>query len=116
MSLDGARTPEAPDGGPSKQLATPTARQLRGFGPRIQARDVKLNYMREILLRYYPENERIRLQKHREYRQKIISNYQRLHLELYNMHPTNFFVPSFLKAINENTEQAFRNIMSEPSP
>ena len=32
------------------------------------------------------------------------------------MHPTNFFVPSFLKAINENTEQAFRNIMSEPSP
>ncbi|XP_042000808.1 2-oxoglutarate and iron-dependent oxygenase domain-containing protein CP2-like [Salvia splendens] len=82
-----------------------------------QARDVKLNYMSEILLRYYPENERIRLQKHREYRQKIISNYQRLHLELYNnMHPTNFFVPSFLKAINENTEQAFRNIMSEPSP
>lgn len=41
---------------------------------------------------------------------------QRLHVELYNMHPTNFFVPSFLKAINENTEQAFRNIMSEPSP
>ncbi|XP_047944406.1 2-oxoglutarate and iron-dependent oxygenase domain-containing protein CP2-like [Salvia hispanica] len=81
-----------------------------------QVRDVKLNYMREILLGYYPENERIRLQKHREYRQKIISNYQRLHLELYDMHPTNFFVPSFLKAINENTEQAFRNIMSEPSP
>ena len=26
-----------------------------------QARDVKLNYMREILLRYYPENERIRV-------------------------------------------------------
>lgn len=31
------------------------------------------------------------------------------------MHPANFFIPSFLKAINENTEQAFRNIMSEPS-
>ncbi|KAH6771509.1 DNA helicase ROCK-N-ROLLERS [Perilla frutescens var. hirtella] len=81
-----------------------------------QARDVKVNYMREILLRYYPESERIRLQKHREYRQKIISNYQRLHVELYNMHPTNFFMPSFLKAISENTEQAFRNLMSEPSP
>ncbi|KAG6391660.1 hypothetical protein SASPL_149417 [Salvia splendens] len=94
-----------------------------------QARDVKVDYMREILRRYYPESERVRLQKHREYRQKIISNYQekrsitapslssqRLHLELYSMHPTNFFVPSFLKAINENTEQAFRNIMSEPSP
>lgn len=27
-----------------------------------------------------------------------------------------FFVPSFLKAISENTEQGFRSIMSEPSP
>lgn len=32
------------------------------------------------------------------------------------MNPTTFFVPAFLKAINDNTEQSFRSIMSEPSP
>lgn len=32
------------------------------------------------------------------------------------MHAANFFVPSFLKAISENTEESYRNIMSEPSP
>ncbi|CAI9785407.1 unnamed protein product [Fraxinus pennsylvanica] len=80
------------------------------------SREVKVTYMRDVLLRYSPESERIRFQKHREYRQKIISNYQRLHRELYTMHATTFFVPSFLKAINENTEQGFRNIMSEPTP
>ncbi|KAJ0049661.1 hypothetical protein Pint_16935 [Pistacia integerrima] len=41
---------------------------------------------------------------------------QPLHRELYTMHPTTFFVPSFLKAISDNTEQSFRNIISEPSP
>ncbi|KAL6573751.1 hypothetical protein OROHE_002210 [Orobanche hederae] len=82
----------------------------------IQTRDAKVNYMRDILLRYYPESERIRFQKHREYRQKIISNYQRLHKDLFTMSAANFFVPSFLRAINENTEQGFRNIISEPSP
>lgn len=80
------------------------------------SRDQKVNYMREILLRYFPEGERTRVQKHREYRQKIISNYQPLHRELYTMHAANFFVPSFLKAISENSEESFRNIMTEPSP
>lgn len=32
------------------------------------------------------------------------------------MHAANFFVPSFLNAINENTEQSFRSILSKPSP
>lgn len=32
------------------------------------------------------------------------------------MHPTSTFVPSFLKAITDNTEESFRSIMSEPSP
>lgn len=32
------------------------------------------------------------------------------------MHPATFFVPQFLKAINDNTEEGFRSIMSEPSP
>ncbi|KAJ8747765.1 hypothetical protein K2173_012954 [Erythroxylum novogranatense] len=55
------------------------------------------------------------LQKHREYRQRIIKNYQPLHKELYTMSPTSFFLPSFLKAIRENKEQSFRNILVEPT-
>ncbi|KAI8539012.1 hypothetical protein RHMOL_Rhmol09G0147800 [Rhododendron molle] len=91
------------------------------------SRESKVQYMREILLRYSPEGERTRVQKHREYRQKIISNYQvslshaegyrkPLHRELYTMHAANFFVPSFLKTVNECTEESFRSIMTEPSP
>ncbi|XP_027358118.1 uncharacterized PKHD-type hydroxylase At1g22950-like isoform X2 [Abrus precatorius] len=79
-------------------------------------RDEKAKFMREILLKYLPLGERNRAQKHREYRQKIISNYQPLHRELYSMNPATFFVPAFLKAINDNTEQSFRSVMSEPSP
>ena len=41
---------------------------------------------------------------------------QPLHREIYTMHPQTFFVPSFLKAINDNSEESFRSIMSEPSP
>lgn len=79
-------------------------------------RDSKVQYMREILLKYSPEGERIRVQKHKEYRQKIVLNYQPLNKEIFSMHATNFFVPSFLKAIHENTEDSFRSIMSEPAP
>lgn len=32
------------------------------------------------------------------------------------MHAANFFVPSFLKALSDNTEESFRNIMVEPAP
>lgn len=80
------------------------------------SRDAKVQFMREILGRYSPEGERTRVQRHREYRQKIVSNYQPLHKELYTMHASTFFVPSFLKAITENSEESFRNIISEPSP
>ncbi|XP_062110008.1 2-oxoglutarate and iron-dependent oxygenase domain-containing protein CP2-like [Humulus lupulus] len=79
------------------------------------SRDSKLQYMKSILLRYSPEGERIRVQRHREYRQRIISNYQPLHRELYTMHAENFFVPSFLRAISENTEESLRRMMTEPS-
>lgn len=41
---------------------------------------------------------------------------QPLHKELYTLHPTTFFLPSFLKAISDNTEESFRSMMSEPSP
>ncbi|MBA0738360.1 hypothetical protein Gogos_011727, partial [Gossypium gossypioides] len=40
---------------------------------------------------------------------------QPLHRELYAMHASNFFAPSFLKAINENKEESFRSIMAEPT-
>ncbi|MCL7049843.1 hypothetical protein MKW94_005710 [Papaver nudicaule] len=79
-------------------------------------RQLKVQYMSDILARYLPQGERIRAQKHREYRQKIISNYQPLHKELYTMHPATFFDPSFVEAINKNTEESLRNIISEPSP
>ncbi|KAE9600244.1 putative procollagen-lysine 5-dioxygenase [Lupinus albus] len=79
-------------------------------------RDQKAKFMQDILLKYLPTKERNRAIKHREYRQKIISNYQPRNRELYTLNPTAVFVPSFLKAINDNTEQSFRNILSEPSP
>ncbi|KAL6007376.1 2-oxoglutarate and iron-dependent oxygenase domain-containing protein cp2 [Asimina triloba] len=80
------------------------------------SRDMKLQFMKEILGRYLPQGERLRVQRHKEYRQKIISNYQPLHKELYNIHPASFFVPSFIKAVADNTDGSFRNIMSEPTP
>ncbi|GAB4840345.1 2-oxoglutarate and iron-dependent oxygenase domain-containing protein cp2, variant 2 [Ancistrocladus abbreviatus] len=81
-----------------------------------ESRDAKLQYMREILQKYAPEGERNRAQRHKEYKQKIILNYQPLNKEIYSMHATNFFIPSFLKAINDNAEDSFRSIMSEPAP
>ncbi|AES76574.1 putative procollagen-lysine 5-dioxygenase [Medicago truncatula] len=82
----------------------------------VFSRDDKAKFMREILLKYLPNGERHRTQKHKEYRQKINSHYQPLHHELYTLNPTAFFVPTFLKAISDNTEQSFRSIISEPSP
>ncbi|KAG0491015.1 hypothetical protein HPP92_007878 [Vanilla planifolia] len=72
--------------------------------------------MREILARYLPEGERAQVQRHKEYKQRIMSAYQPLHKELYNLHPTSFFVPSFISAISGNGEESFRKILSEPCP
>ncbi|KAI3837335.1 hypothetical protein MKW92_049049 [Papaver armeniacum] len=79
-------------------------------------RQLKVQYMNDILARYLPQGERIRVQRHREYRQKIIANYQPLHRELYTMDPATFFVQSFVEAINKNTEESLRSIISEPAP
>lgn len=79
-------------------------------------REAKVQFMKEILCRYLPEGDRSRVQKHKEYRHKIMSAYKPLHKELYNVHPATFFVPSFIDAINANTEESFRAILSEPSP
>ncbi|RZC74839.1 hypothetical protein C5167_050322 [Papaver somniferum] len=44
------------------------------------------------------------------------SSFQPLHRELYTMDPATFFVQSFVEAINKNTEESLRSIISEPSP
>ncbi|XP_021896169.1 uncharacterized PKHD-type hydroxylase At1g22950-like [Carica papaya] len=80
------------------------------------SRDAKAQYMKDILNRYLPESERIRIQELKGYRQKIISNYKSKHRELYTMNAESFFVPSFLRAIKENTEESFRSIMAEQTP
>ncbi|XP_010551619.1 PREDICTED: uncharacterized PKHD-type hydroxylase At1g22950 isoform X2 [Tarenaya hassleriana] len=76
----------------------------------------KACFMRDLLLRYSSDSDRIRLQRHREYRQNILASYQRLHGEIYALDPTSFFLPSFLRAMNRKTEQSYRSIMVEPSP
>ncbi|RDY02185.1 putative PKHD-type hydroxylase, partial [Mucuna pruriens] len=55
-----------------------------------------------------------RIEKRRKYREKILQNYTPLHREIYTIDPENFFTPSFLTAIKENTEASFRSIMAEP--
>ncbi|KAF7036583.1 hypothetical protein CFC21_047211 [Triticum aestivum] len=63
-------------------------------------RDVKLHFMRDILARYWPHGERNKVHRHKEYRQKIVHLYKPLHQELYSMHPSAFFLPTFLEAPN----------------
>ncbi|KAF1878916.1 hypothetical protein Lal_00047588 [Lupinus albus] len=46
-----------------------------------RSREEKANYMTSILHRYLPESERVRIQKHKEYRKKIISNFTVDHFE-----------------------------------
>lgn len=80
------------------------------------SRDVKFHHMSKILGNYLPRGERNRAQRHKEYRDKILKNYQPLHRELYTLNPDRFFVRSFIDAIKGNTEESFRRIISEPSP
>uniref|UniRef100_A0A1J3DB49 Putative PKHD-type hydroxylase n=1 Tax=Noccaea caerulescens TaxID=107243 RepID=A0A1J3DB49_NOCCA len=82
----------------------------------VSKREEKVKFMTDIMLRHLPHGERSRAQRHKDYRQKIISNYQPLHRELYNLNPAQCFVPDFLEAIKESTEISFRKNMSEPSP
>ncbi|KAG7598010.1 Oxoglutarate/iron-dependent dioxygenase [Arabidopsis suecica] len=76
----------------------------------------KASFMRDLLLRYSPDTERVRTLRHKEYRDKIMSSYQRKHGEIYTLDPTSFFTPSFLRAFSGKSEPNFRNIMVEPYP
>ncbi|KAF0921042.1 hypothetical protein E2562_038242 [Oryza meyeriana var. granulata] len=79
-------------------------------------REIKLQLMRDVLGHYWPHGERNKVQRHREYRQRILNHYKPLHKDLYNMRPSSFFLPTFLEAIRTNTEESFRSIMTEPVP
>ncbi|XP_027772012.1 uncharacterized PKHD-type hydroxylase At1g22950-like isoform X3 [Solanum pennellii] len=87
----------------------------RYLPPHVRGKSIeeKVAYSDDILMQYAPSQKEIEL---REYRDKIISEYPRLHEKLYAINPTEIFVPSFIKAINEKTEDRFNNIISEPSP
>ncbi|KAJ0247642.1 2-oxoglutarate and iron-dependent oxygenase domain-containing protein ICU11 [Hirschfeldia incana] len=76
----------------------------------------KARAMSDLLLRYSPQSERIRVQKHREYRQNILSSYQRLNEELYTLDPASFFVPSFLDAVNNTSEESFKSVIVRAAP
>ncbi|KAG2265396.1 hypothetical protein Bca52824_072475 [Brassica carinata] len=53
---------------------------------------------------------------HREYKQRILSSYQRLHGEIYSLDPASVFVPSFLKAVTPKSEENFKSIMVQAAP
>uniref|UniRef100_A0A7N0UTA6 Fe2OG dioxygenase domain-containing protein n=1 Tax=Kalanchoe fedtschenkoi TaxID=63787 RepID=A0A7N0UTA6_KALFE len=79
-------------------------------------RDVKFNFMKDIVDRYLSSRERRRMSELKSYREKIISHYQPLHTDLYTVAIEKYFTPRFLKAVNENSEAGYRSIMAEPSP
>jgi hypothetical protein len=56
------------------------------------------------------------VQKHQEYRERIRTNYQPLHEDLYSFAPERFFVGSFLDAIKDGSEAALRHILIAHSP
>lgn len=79
-------------------------------------RDVKLQFLNNVVSRYSSRGERSRVQVQREYRERVLNDYQPLHKELYTLNPECFFVQTFVDAVNENTEESFKRILSEPSP
>ncbi|CAN8304373.1 unnamed protein product [Cochlearia groenlandica] len=82
----------------------------------VSSRFDKARFMRDLLLRYSPDSDRIRIQRHREYRERILSSYKRLHEEMYSLDPLSFFAPSFLRAVSQKSEQNLRSLLVESSP
>ncbi|KAL9681666.1 hypothetical protein QQ045_013453 [Rhodiola kirilowii] len=82
----------------------------------VASRDTKFSYMNDIVNRYLPSRELKRISELKSYREKILSNYQPLHSELYTMAIERYITPRFIKAVNENTEAGYRSIMAQPSP
>ncbi|CAN6880981.1 unnamed protein product [Brassica oleracea] len=76
----------------------------------------KARFMSELLESYSPASELNRIQRHREYRQRILSSYQRLHGDIYTLDPASFFVPSFLDAVSHSSEERFRSMVVPSAP
>ncbi|KAF8109954.1 hypothetical protein N665_0089s0072 [Sinapis alba] len=56
------------------------------------------------------------IQEHNEYKERVLSSYQRLHEEIYSLDPASFFVPSFLKAVTLKSEENLKSIMVQAAP
>ncbi|KAH9746595.1 Fe2OG dioxygenase domain-containing protein [Citrus sinensis] len=107
------------------------------------SRDVKFQYMRDILMKYSRDGERTRekdvllwqvicatiqsavsvvgseaqrVQTEDNIKLSVLSSLQPLHRELFTMHAPSVLVPAFVKAVRDNTEASFRSIMAEPIP
>ncbi|CAN8321071.1 unnamed protein product [Cochlearia groenlandica] len=80
------------------------------------SREEKARFMSDIIHKYITREEILSAKSYKEYKQKIISNYQPLYKELYTLDPTLFFVPSFLNAMKDKSEKSLKSIVSEPSP
>ncbi|CAK9196415.1 unnamed protein product [Sphagnum troendelagicum] len=78
------------------------------------SREKKLAMLERVLAKYRPNGERAK--KHQEYRERIRTNYQPLHEDLYSFAPERFFVGSFLDAIKDGSEAALRHILIAHSP
>ncbi|CAD5314973.1 unnamed protein product [Arabidopsis thaliana] len=79
-------------------------------------REEKAKFMSDTLRKYISREECSQAKRRKTYRQEIISNYQPRFKGLYKLDPKLFLLPSFRKAISENTEESFRRIISEPFP
>ncbi|XP_047340762.1 2-oxoglutarate and iron-dependent oxygenase domain-containing protein CP2-like [Impatiens glandulifera] len=76
-------------------------------------REFKVQYISNILKRYKPDDSPAAV-SFRDYHLNIQSQYEPLHKELYTMNAEDFFVPDFVKAVKDNTEESYRKIMAEP--
>ncbi|KAD4983068.1 hypothetical protein E3N88_19739 [Mikania micrantha] len=82
-------------------------------------REIKYEYMRGTLRPYLIADDRNRVQKHNEYRQKIISSYPHMYRELHALNPSMFFVESFLRAFSapeKIIDECIRDIINEVAP
>ncbi|CAN1256263.1 2-oxoglutarate and iron-dependent oxygenase domain-containing protein CP2 [Linum perenne] len=82
------------------------------------SRDTKVQFMKEILVRYFPEAERTRVSSYFCSITLSLFPYvlQPLSKELYSLDAAKFFVPSFLEAVKVGTEESIKSIVLETTP
>ncbi|EFJ11171.1 hypothetical protein SELMODRAFT_126754 [Selaginella moellendorffii] len=77
-------------------------------------RDKKLAFMDRVLVKYRPNGERARVKNC--FYLKLSLCWQRLHEDLYTLDPDQIFVEPFRKAVENGSEAALREILTEHSP